>query len=369
MKRAVIIALATLYNCTLFASIDLYRDLTGAHTVSISCVDFSARGDYMVSADLSGTVIIWDVKRGAGLLRIQHGSPVESAALSPDSRFVATGGRDGTVKLWQVVGGGLLKSFEVGGDAVFSVSFSPDSKLLAAGTHKKIMIFSVEQQKKLFDLGTGDAWARCVRFSADGKYLAAGCGTTAFIWEINRKNMINKFLGKDGVSFRQIRSFDHGFNIYAVAITRDSQFLACAGDNGLIKIFRAGDGFLVNAFTDAHAGIIWSLSFSKDGSLLASAGADATVRLWDMKRQKTAGIIAGGEDEIYSVSYCQSSGLLAYGSRDMKLKVWNAGGAGGNQIAGKVIIAGIVAFMALGIGAIALFACRKERAKVKYWKP
>ncbi|KAK4182018.1 hypothetical protein QBC35DRAFT_421424, partial [Podospora australis] len=76
-----------------------------------------------------------------------HGSWVQSVAFSPDSKWVASGSDDNTIKIWDAATGTCMQTLEGHGGWVLSVAFSPDSKWVASGSHDKTI--------KIWDAATG----------------------------------------------------------------------------------------------------------------------------------------------------------------------------------------------------------------------
>ena len=369
MKKTItmIITAFIAFYPALNAGVSLYREFPG-HLNSVSCVDFSPNGSYLATADLDGEIRLWDVSTGSLLVSIKHGAPVEALAFSPDSKYFATGARDGTVKLWQAAGGGLVKTFEDFRASVFSLAFSPDGKLLAGGSDLKIIIWGVKEQKKFQEIGVADTWARSVRFSPDGSRLAAACGSTLRIWKINYNDLISKLFQKGGVSFRDAREMEQGGLIYTTAFSKDSQTIVTAGEGGIIRSWRVEDGYLKWA-TQEQGPVIWSLAYSPDGKLVVSGGKDSLIKIWDASGGKLINTIAGLQDEVYSVAFSPDGGRLAGGSRDKSVKLWDISfNLDMDRIIRAAAIAGasiiFLIFILIGVNAY-----RKEKAKVKNWKP
>jgi WD40 repeat protein len=111
------------------------RTFTG-HTGLITSIDWSPDGKQLVSgADARGdyTVRIWDLATGKNTSTFYgHANGVHSVAWSPDGKRVASGSTDMTVKVWDVVSGQVVSTFQHG-DVVFSVAWSPDGTMLASG--------------------------------------------------------------------------------------------------------------------------------------------------------------------------------------------------------------------------------------------
>jgi WD40 repeat protein len=297
-----------------------------------------------------------------------HGSPAEAVAFSPSGKTFATAAADGTVKLWMLVGGALIKTFDDFKQQLFCLSFSPDGKFLASGSGGKIIIWSVNNLKKVSEISMPGCLARSVKFSADGRYLEASCGNIIKLWEINHNDLISKLFGGGGLSFREKRALDFYAAVYTTAFSPDSQYIAAAGEGGLIKVWRAEDGYLLYT-VQGHESIIWSLDFSNKGGLLASGGADRLVKIWDASTGRLKDTIAGQDDEVYCVIFSPDGTKLAVASKNAVLQVWTvSNGPGGVQVRNAVIIS-VMALLAALAGAWRASIRRINRLKVKNWKP
>jgi WD40 repeat protein/serine/threonine protein kinase len=143
----------------------------------------------------SGAVTVWDL---TSLRRLwthpAHSNGVLTVAFTPDSRWVATGGNDGMVRVWNGSTGELLRVLDGVGDAVTALACAPGSGLMAAGIAPRSGAGSVDQVHEIavWNLSSGlrvktlrghrdliDALA----FSADGHILASGSrDTTLRLW-------------------------------------------------------------------------------------------------------------------------------------------------------------------------------------------
>ena len=85
---------------------------------------------------------------------------------------------------------------------------------------------------------------------------------------------------------------------------------------------------LVNSVSALTAASVNSLSFSSDGLLLASGSADKTIKLWDAKNGSLVRTLTGHTDAVYSVAFSPDGSVLASGSEDGAILFWDAGKKG-----------------------------------------
>src|SRR5262249_54201831 len=99
--------------------------------------------------DLHGDPLPLGALRRLGTVRLRHKESVSSVAFSPDRRLVAAGTDSGVIQFWDAATGKEARRIEGHDDRLTSLAFSPDGKLLASAGSKSIYLWDVTTGKGL----------------------------------------------------------------------------------------------------------------------------------------------------------------------------------------------------------------------------
>ncbi len=236
---------------------------------------FSPDGAQLVSsaAEDNWSICLWDVATGREVRRFD-GQPdgARPVGFSPDGKLLAAGGRDSTIRLYDVATGALVRAMHLtvpNRTAILSLTFSPDGKRLAsAGTEKVIRLWDVVTGQEIHPYAGHENEIRMVAVSRDGKtVVSAGAGGLVCTWDV--------------ASHRLLRSFRAGNGISAVAVSADGATLATAAD-GVVTLWDLATGHERRQLR-GHQGGVDAIAFDHGGKLLATGGwGDHTIRLWDL---------------------------------------------------------------------------------------
>jgi guanine nucleotide-binding protein subunit beta-2-like 1 protein len=126
----------------------------GGHTEWVSCVRFSpnTQAPAIVSCGWDRLVKVWDMnKYKLKTNLIGHTGYVNTCTISPDGSLCASGGRDGTVMLWDLNQSQHLYSLNANSE-IHSLAFSPNHYWLVAGTNNGIRVWDLENKQVVVDL-------------------------------------------------------------------------------------------------------------------------------------------------------------------------------------------------------------------------
>jgi Tol biopolymer transport system component len=187
----------------------------------MTSISFHPDGSILASSS-SGTLILWDLETGKALAPLPEAREIHTVAFSPDGKVLAAGSADGYLQLWNLEKKGLIADLDTNGDAIFSIAFSPDGKSVAAGNaDSTIFLRDVEfgqQAGPPLDRHTGIV--NQVAFSPDGTMLASGSmDGTILLWDVQTGQAVGQPLDADSSG------------VYSIAFSPDGKTLASASGN------------------------------------------------------------------------------------------------------------------------------------------
>lgn len=115
----------------------------------------------------------------------------------------------------------------------------------------------------------------------------------------------------------------HSALINAVAYRPDGRIIASAGVDIAIKLWDTQSGLELRAL-QGHSAAVQSLSFSPDGRILASGGADNVIKLWDIVTGRVLRTLQGHDMAVTSLAFSADGRTLASGGMDQTIRVWDA---------------------------------------------
>ena len=119
-----------------------------------------------------------------------------------------------------------------------------------------------------------------------------------------------------------IASFEgHRSEVAAVSFSPDGTPLASGSWDGTIRLWNVATRERI-ATLEGHTDGVAAVSFSPDGTLLASGSWDQTIKLWDVTTRERIATLEGHTDGVAAVSFSPDGTLLASGSRDGTVRLW-----------------------------------------------
>jgi WD40 repeat protein/serine/threonine protein kinase len=114
----------------------------------------------------------------------------------------------------------------------------------------------------------------------------------------------------------------HAGVVRGVEFSPDGTLLASAGDDSTVRLWNATDGSAL-AILRGHERQVMQVHFSPDGRLLASAGVDRTVRLWDVATRQPMHVMRGHSQRINGLAFTPDGRTLVSASADCTIRLWS----------------------------------------------
>jgi WD40 repeat protein len=280
---------------------------------SVTSVAFLPDSKVLVSRGTDHAVRLWDVATGREVAALQHGDVWGiRMALSPDGTMLALN-KQAQVILWDLTARKQRYVMEGSFDVIHCLAFAPDNKLLAAGCRSREGD-KVIHRVMVWETATGRSrgtWAGheeniwAVAFARDGHTLAsAGQDQKLIVWDV-----------QDGKRRETISTHDRP--VVALAYSPDGKTLASGDTGGKVCLREPATGSKHSLTTDQ----IWSMAFAPDSKTLAVAGVSAG--LMDPAGRRATVPLAGHQGIVTTVAYAPDGSVLATGSADSTIRLWD----------------------------------------------
>jgi WD40 repeat protein len=376
---------------------NLDRDNFGQPTLlknpdSINAVAVSAKGTYVATGSIDGTVRFWNTANGQMLGEIKLAENVHTLVFHPSDETQLLGLSGKTAILWKVPEGASLFQFEHGDD-INSAEFDSEGR--------RILTASNDHTARISDGATGsptgielrhDAPVVNAKFSANGQLAATISGTKVWVWQL-RDNGVRK------------HELSHDTAVTSLQFSHDSLALFTAAADGKVREWNlingrpigepiieqsgivamdldpSGDNLLLGTANGTarvwrpppryplsdrlvHGSPIEAMALSPDGALLATGCDDVHGYLWDLSRTEKPRSSLPHKAAVLSAIFSPDGSFVLTGSADTTARIWQA--KSGEAASAALPHAATVSYVAFrGDGKV--FATATETGVAQLW--
>ncbi len=279
-----------------------------------TCAAFGMDGKRVIAGSGDGTVRIWDISSGKVVrARHDHTDPVTCLDVVPASSLAVTGDMAGRLQVWNTADGRLLHLLPTDGTGLDSVALSAEGRFVAAGFKNG--------QVQQWNLATGEplespdehAWnVKGLAFAQNGNLLVtadSGPQGKICVW--------------DGATATQrwTQSSEQG-GINDVAVSPDGRTIVSAGKDGTLAHWNLRTGDRLDVI-HAHDAEVNAVAYRPDGAVVATASADRTIRLWTAEGSECLGTLLGHQDRVVDLVFSPDSAVLVTSSVDGTIRLWD----------------------------------------------
>lgn len=286
------------------------------HSQTVTAATYSSDGRWIVSGSRDRTARLWDADSGTLLREFRgHAGRITCLAVSSDSkRIVSADG--GSVRLWDTETGILIHEFRTN-SPIAAVSLSHDGRQISAADSHDLSTWDVQTGQLLsqFKLSTNNSIAAAA-FSSDRRILVVSSSSDKDpglrVWNLDSGS--STVLG-DGTS------------IQAISISSDRKKIISGQYDGSLVLWDLERG--IKARTDEDHTPIDSVTFSPDGTHFVSGDGAGEIKIWDAALQSTVSyspeILKGNVNGIGAVAFSPDGAYIVSSSDGGSLDIWDAG--------------------------------------------
>jgi len=335
----------------------------GCHVQTVLDLAFRPDGRRLV-ASAGDALKTWDLDEIADSYVVPEASrpTLREIAIDPQGRFVAACGYESRVWLWEAKGQRLVRSIDIAekekNEDLRTISFSPDGTMMAFGCASGlILVVNPETGATIGRFPGHQKGVRAVRFDpGGGRFFSVGDDGTLRAWDLatGRNQVLARVsspiwslavdprgrrlsIGETQAQRKQeqaVRVWDlatlredhrlrgHTGPISSLAYSADGTRLASASYDGTIRVWDVEARRLACGPLKGHRGIVKDVAFTPDGHRLASGGADATIRIWSMAEGQDLLVIRGHTKDVTSLDFSTDGRALVSTGLDGQVRHW-----------------------------------------------
>ncbi|KAB8250353.1 WD40-repeat-containing domain protein [Aspergillus flavus] len=318
--------------------IDLLHSVT--HDSIVNCVKFSNDGKYIAVGCADGAVQIVEVSTGTQVARLQdegysHDCLCVRVRFLPDNYLLLTAHCDGNIRVWNYMGS-LLRRIPCGSETgFFTLDLSANGHLIAfSERNKTVKAWDLDAASGIRQLGTlhtaDDVYI--VAVSPDSGYIAAGCDDgMIYIWRA--ASLGPGTASASGTIIEKVLEFQaHDENVMALSFTPDCRSIISGGMDGTAKLWNIDSlkAFVNEDITPndctliykAHQDMVLTVSPDPTGSWLLSGSKDMTVYLWDISTGVAEMRLGAHGNSVLGIAWSPTDKIVATGGGDRVLQLW-----------------------------------------------
>jgi WD40 repeat protein len=257
-----------------------------SHSLAITALVSSSRSGLLASGSKDGTVKVWSTRTGELLNTLSVSNAwVRSLAFSPDGQRIAVGAGDHIAYLYDPLSGALLRRFEGANSAITAVAISGDGRMLAAGTSRDeiVRVWKLDTVAPYVEIRKKPP-VRTLAFARDTDVLLLADKSSTSQWRIGQRGEVEELPPSNEPPYivgitspPMLKTIQN--KLVAVDETKGEVAVA----NGRMLIWSARTDGISKRSAPLSASGVRSIRFSPDDRTLAMGMNTGDVAIWDLE--------------------------------------------------------------------------------------
>lgn len=317
------------------------------HSASILSVGFSPNGRYLASGSGDATVRVWDVDTELPKCTLRgHKDWILAVAWSPDGKRLVTGSKDNDLRVWDVETGKQTPKKPLRGHRMWitCLAWEPEHvsgqclRIASGSKDGTIKIWNALRGVVEITLSGHDKGVTCIAWGGKGLIYSGSQDKTIKVWEAATGKLVRTLIGHAHWVNTLSLNTEYvlrtgGFNHkgekedpkdrYNAMIKGREEVLVSGSDDLTLMVWHPESEKTPVARLTGHQRPVSVVKFSPDGNYIASASFDKGIKLWSRTTLKYICDFRGHVGAVYQMAWSADSRLIVTGSSDSTLKVWD----------------------------------------------
>ncbi|KAJ8344989.1 hypothetical protein SKAU_G00291820 [Synaphobranchus kaupii] len=299
--------------CTCGTRVNILEIATGQLTRSIEQDDqeditsfaLSPDNEFLVTASRALVLKQWDWRDGicTRSWRAIHNSPVASMTFDPSSTLLATGGCDGTIKLWDVLKQYCTHNLKGSAGVVHLVQFHPDSSVLqlfSSSMDCGIRVWDLRSSQCVGVLQSHYSAVTCLAFTPDGNTMvSSGRDKICTVWDLKSREVVRTVPVYEAVE--AVVLLPEAGDLSDIGVKTEGLHFITAGSKGVLRLWEASSARCV--FTQTPARSLTHCLHLPNSGRLAAVTAEHNILLYLLAPLAPQQQFVGYTDEVLDVKF------------------------------------------------------------------
>jgi WD40 repeat protein len=293
------------------------------HEDRIICADLTPDGKTAISGSRDNTVRVWDLVTGKCIHTLEgHTTWVSCVKLTPDGKTAVSGGGK-LLQVWDLISGRCLRTLKGHQGTILGIGLVPDGRFAVSGSaDMTVRVWDLASGQCLRTLeGHGDK-VESISLSADGRIALSGSKDGLLrVWDLNGYQR-SRMSGGHKSSADWVENRNYNYNVNGVSLTMDARIAVSAGADETLRSWDVAAAKSLHVFKGHKYGVN-CVNVTPDGRIVISGGEDATIRLWNLEKGNCLRILRGHRQLVTCLRVAIDGRSAVSGSYDESLQVWD----------------------------------------------